>query len=94
MLDPYEIAMVYVGLEENDTAIEWLESTYREHSMSVALFSSEPFLLKLHSDARFQELTRKAHLPTPPSLQSAIRKKCDQQRSRLISLTVRPNIAR
>ena len=35
MLDPYEIAMVYVGLEENDTAIEWLESTYREHSMSA-----------------------------------------------------------
>jgi hypothetical protein len=65
-VDPYEIAMVYAGLGENDAAFEWLERTYREHSMSVALFSSEPFLMKLHSDSRFQDLIRRAHLPTPP----------------------------
>lgn len=65
-VDPYEIAIVYSGLGEDDAALEWLERTYREHSMSVVLFSSEPFLQKLHSEARFQELIRKAHLPTPP----------------------------
>jgi len=66
-VDPYEIAIVYSGLGENDAVIEWLERTYREHSISVVFFSSDPFFLKLHSDARFQDLIRKAHLPTPTS---------------------------
>jgi tetratricopeptide (TPR) repeat protein len=66
-VDPYEIAIIYSGLGENDAAVEWLERTYREHSMSVVLFSSDPFFLKLQSGARFQDLIRKAHLPIPTS---------------------------
>ena len=65
-VDPYVIAIIYSGLGENDAALEWLERTYREHSMSVTGFSSEPFLAKLHADPRFRDLIRKAHLPTPP----------------------------
>jgi hypothetical protein len=66
-VDPYNIAMVYTGLGNNDAAFEWLERTYREHSMSVVFFSSEPFLLKLHSDSRFRDLIRRVRLPTPTS---------------------------
>ncbi len=47
-----------------DAVFEWLERTYREHSMSVVFFDSDPFFPKLHSDARLQGLIRKAHLPT------------------------------
>jgi hypothetical protein len=64
-VDPYEIAIVYSGLGENDAAFEWLERTHREHSMSVVFFSSDPFFIKLHSDARFQVLISEANLPTP-----------------------------
>ncbi len=63
----YGIAMVYTGLGNNDAAFEWLERTYREHSMSVVIFAAEPLLLKLHSDGRFQDLTRRVHLPTATS---------------------------
>lgn len=65
-VDPYEIAVVHSGLGENDAAFEWLERTFREHSMSVVFFSFDPFFPKLHSAARFQNLIRQAHLPTPP----------------------------
>jgi len=64
-VDPYEIAIVYSGLGENDAAFEWLERTYREHSMSVVFFNSDPFFLKFQLEVRFQDLIHKAHLPTP-----------------------------
>jgi TolB-like protein/Flp pilus assembly protein TadD len=66
-VDPYGLAMVYTGLGNNDAAFEWLERTYREHSTSAVIFSAEPYLLKLHSDARFQDLIRRVHLPIPMS---------------------------
>jgi len=65
-VDPYEIAAVYAGLGEEDAAMQWLERAYREHSMSVVFFNSDPFLLKLHSDRLFQELVSKAGLSPSP----------------------------
>ncbi len=58
-----------------DAVFEWLERTYREHSMSVVFFDSDPFPPRLHSDARFQGLIRKAHCQ--PRLNGAIRRSPD-----------------
>jgi hypothetical protein len=63
LVDPYVMALAYSGLGDKAATLDWLERTYREHSVSSPLFSSEPFLLNLHGDPRFQELVRKIGLP-------------------------------
>ena len=55
----YAIALIYAGLEEKDSAFEWLEKAYRDRSASMALLKVDPALNNLHSDARFTQLTRR-----------------------------------
>ncbi len=62
-IDPYAIAIVYSGLGEDDAALDWLGRVFRERSLSVAFFDSDPFFLKFHSNPRFLELVRRAGLP-------------------------------
>jgi eukaryotic-like serine/threonine-protein kinase len=62
-VDPYVVAIVYSGLGNNDAALDWLERTFHERSLSVAFFNFDPFFLKLHSNPRFQRLIREAGVP-------------------------------
>ena len=60
----YEIAVIYAGLDRQDEALTWLERAYEEKDSSwlvdVAL---DPRFQQLHSESRFQSLTRRLGLP-------------------------------
>ncbi len=59
---PYDIALIYVGLGENDKAFAWLEKAYDDHSTEMIYFKVDPLLAPLHSDPRYQNLLRRMKL--------------------------------
>src|SRR6266542_2294013 len=59
---PYDIALIYVGLGENDKAFAWLEKAYDDHSTEMTYFKVDPLLAPLHSDPRYQNLLRRMKL--------------------------------
>jgi serine/threonine-protein kinase len=59
---PYEIALVYAGLGDDDRAIEWLYRAYQEHSPYLLAMKYEPLLDGLHRDERFQALLKQIGL--------------------------------
>jgi TolB-like protein/DNA-binding winged helix-turn-helix (wHTH) protein/Tfp pilus assembly protein PilF len=56
-----EIAMVYVGLDEKDQAMAWLEKAYAERFSPWVLM--RPCFDPLRSDSRFADLVRRIGLP-------------------------------
>jgi TolB-like protein/DNA-binding winged helix-turn-helix (wHTH) protein/Flp pilus assembly protein TadD len=57
LLNPAEVALVYVGLGDNSQAMLWLEKAYRERFNPSVLL--RPCFDPLRSDARFQNLTQR-----------------------------------
>jgi adenylate cyclase len=57
-LDPYCMAVIYSGLNQNDKAIEWLNKAYEDHSglMLYLKVHSKCFFKNLVSDSRFYDL--------------------------------------
>jgi hypothetical protein len=55
-----EIALVYIGLDEKDQAIAWLEKAYAERFNPSVL--RRPAFDPLRSDQRFQNLLRRTGL--------------------------------
>jgi serine/threonine-protein kinase len=60
---PFCQALVYLGLRENDKAIDWLEKAYEGQSVWVAWLKVEPMYDPLRSDPRFQALYKKMNFP-------------------------------
>ena len=65
---PYFIATVHVGLGDAESALEWLERAYQEHTGWLAYVQSQPEFEHMHSDPRFQDLLRRMNFP--PSQQA------------------------
>jgi tetratricopeptide (TPR) repeat protein len=61
-LDPFAVAIVYIGLSEKDEAFAWLEKAYEERSESLLYLKDTPFLDSLRSDPRFASLYRRMNL--------------------------------
>lgn len=59
----YDIAMIYVGLRDNDTAFEWFERALQERTVRLCELN-DPAFDELWSDSRFQALVQKVGLPT------------------------------
>ncbi len=57
-----EIASIYVALGDNDSAFQWLERAYQEHSGSLHGIVPRPVFIPLHSDPRFAEILRRIGL--------------------------------
>ncbi|HWO35951.1 MAG TPA: tetratricopeptide repeat protein [Candidatus Acidoferrum sp.] len=55
----YAIALIYAGLGENDHAIIWLQKAYEDRSTSMVFLKLDPELSTLHSDPRFEQLSRR-----------------------------------
>ena len=66
---PYFFAGIYVGLGENERAIEYLEQSYEEHSHWLIYLHIDPSMDALRDNPRFQDLLRRVGLPV---LKSAI----------------------
>jgi serine/threonine protein kinase/tetratricopeptide (TPR) repeat protein len=55
-VSPFDIAMIYAGLGDKDTAFEWLEKAFKERSFWLIYLRWEPRLDPLRSDPRFSNL--------------------------------------
>jgi len=64
---PHFFAGIYIGLGENDRAMEYLEKSYKEHSHWLIYLHMDPSMDALRSDPRFQDLLRRVGLPALPA---------------------------
>ena len=60
---PHFLAGIHIGLGENDSAIEYLEKSYKEHSHWLIYLHLDPSMDALRSNPRFQDLLRRIGLP-------------------------------
>jgi TolB-like protein/Tfp pilus assembly protein PilF len=63
-VSPYDIALVHLGLKDNDEAFTWLQRALEQRSLWLGYLSVEPQLDPLRSDQRFQRLRRRVNLLT------------------------------
>ena len=57
------IAWIYVGLDDNERALEWLEKAYQWHSPNLPRMRISGILEPLRSEPRFKDLVRRLGLP-------------------------------
>jgi TolB-like protein/Flp pilus assembly protein TadD len=62
-VSPYDIAIVYTGLDNKETAIGWLNRGYEERSGFLLFVNSDPRFKPLRSDHRFGDLLRRMRFP-------------------------------
>ncbi|MGA9768966.1 MAG: hypothetical protein WBV94_07995 [Blastocatellia bacterium] len=60
---PYQFVSAYAGLDERDSAFEWLEKGYVARDRIVLLMKVHPMFDPLRSDPRFDNLMRRVGLP-------------------------------
>ena len=61
---PYNVAVIYAGLEHKDKAFEWLERAYSDRAYYLPVYLiTDARLDGLHNDPRFTELVRRVNLP-------------------------------
>ena len=60
---PFCQALVYLGLRDDDKAMDWLEKAYEERSWWLGWLKMEPMFDPLRSDPRFQALYKKMNFP-------------------------------
>jgi TolB-like protein/Flp pilus assembly protein TadD/predicted Ser/Thr protein kinase len=62
-ISPYDIAVIYAGLDDKERAFEWLNTAYEEHSGFLLFVSSDPRFKPLRPDPPFQDLLRRMRFP-------------------------------
>ncbi len=60
---PYNIAMVYAGLSDVESALEWLERAYETRDARLTFLAVEPKWDFMRQHPRFQDLLRRLALP-------------------------------
>jgi eukaryotic-like serine/threonine-protein kinase len=60
---PHFLAGIYIGLGENQRAIDYLEKSYEEHSHWLIYLHIDPSMDALRNNPRFQDLLRRVGLP-------------------------------
>jgi hypothetical protein len=55
-------ALAYIGMNNKDQAIGWLQKAYAEHSIAVTSLKVDPVYDPLRSDPRFQEILSRVGL--------------------------------
>jgi TolB-like protein/Tfp pilus assembly protein PilF len=56
---PYNIALIYNGLDERDETLAWLERGFEKRDVRMVLLKVEPKWNNLRADPRFQDLLRR-----------------------------------
>jgi eukaryotic-like serine/threonine-protein kinase len=65
---PYFLAGVYIGLGEDDRAMEFLEKSHEEHSHWLLYLHLDPGMDSLRANPRFRDLLRRVGLPLFPTI--------------------------
>jgi TolB-like protein len=60
---PFHVARIYVGLGDNNKAMEWLERGYREEDPFLTALKADLTFDPLRDDPRFQSLLRRMNFP-------------------------------
>lgn len=61
---PYNVAVIYAGLDEKDEAFDWLNRAYDARSYLLAEYLiTDARLDSLHEDSRFSKLRSRVGLP-------------------------------
>ncbi|HYO62599.1 MAG TPA: protein kinase [Pyrinomonadaceae bacterium] len=63
-VSPYFVAIVYAGLGERESALEWLQKAYEDRHPGMVLMKVDPRFDPLRPDPRFQELLRRVEQGT------------------------------
>jgi hypothetical protein len=58
-VSPFLITFLYVGLDDKDKALSWLEKAYDQRNYRLVFLKSTPFLDGLRSDTKFIGLLKK-----------------------------------
>lgn len=58
-VSPYDVAIIYVGLGDNDKAIEKLNKAYDDRAGWMIMLNVEPVFDPIRSDPRFVALVRR-----------------------------------
>ena len=61
-VSPYQIAVVYAGLDERKLALDWLEKSHAERFNWLPFIQVDPIFKNLRSEARFRELSKRLGL--------------------------------
>lgn len=59
----YQLALIHIGLGENDAAVAALDKAFRERSTLLSYLKMDPRFDPLHSDPRFHDLRQRIGLP-------------------------------
>jgi hypothetical protein len=59
---PFETALIYIALGNNDLAFEWLERAFEARAWQLGFLKVEPFFDQIRSDQRYTELLRRVGL--------------------------------
>jgi len=62
-VSPYNIAIVYAGLNERDQVFEWLQKAYDARSLGMTLLKAEAIFDNLRADPRYKDLLKRMNLP-------------------------------
>jgi tetratricopeptide (TPR) repeat protein len=63
---PYNVALVHIGLGDNDAGFAWLERAFEARSYLLAVYlNTDARLNTLYADPRYQDLLRRMKLPSP-----------------------------
>jgi serine/threonine protein kinase/TolB-like protein/tetratricopeptide (TPR) repeat protein len=62
-ISPYDIAVIYTGLDDQERAFEWLNRAYEEHAGFLLFVNSDPRFKPLRSAPQFKDLVRRMRFP-------------------------------
>jgi serine/threonine-protein kinase len=62
-VSPYFIALIHVGLHDDEEAFAWLQKAVEEHHPYLTLAKVEPVFDRLRPDPRFRDLVQRIGLP-------------------------------
>ena len=63
IIPSWDIAAIYIGLDDKDEAFAWLEKAFAERHAQLVYIQTDPVLDPLRSDPRFQVLVRRMNFP-------------------------------
>src|ERR1700730_19199670 len=62
-VSPFYVAVVYIALGKTETAMDWMEKAFADHSNGLVFLKVEPELDPVRSNPRFIELQKRLNFP-------------------------------